>query len=48
MMDGKLPFYIAASLALLIGADIALASGEASLFLARKFIDLMDWLEFWR
>jgi hypothetical protein len=35
-------------LAVLIGADIALTGGESLLFLARKFLDLMDWVEFWR
>jgi hypothetical protein len=35
-------------LAALIGADIALTRGESLLFLAGKFLDLMDWVEFWR
>ena len=35
-------------LAVLSGADIALTGGESLLFLARKFLDLMDWVEFWR
>lgn len=31
-----------------VGADVLLNAGHASLFLARKFIDLMDWVAFWR
>jgi hypothetical protein len=28
-------------------ADFALNSGEASIFLARKFLDLIEWVDFW-
>jgi hypothetical protein len=28
-------------------ADIALNGGSASLFLARKFLDLIEWVDFW-
>jgi hypothetical protein len=28
-------------------ADFALNGGAALLFLARKFLDLMEWVEFW-
>ena len=35
-------------LAVLIGADFLFTGGETLLFLARKFIGLMDWVEFWR
>ncbi len=43
---------IALGLALLIAAgiaaDMALTGGETLLFLARKFVSLLDWVEFWR
>lgn len=43
---------IALGLALLIiaaiGADFALSGGSASLFLARKFLVILDWAMFWR
>ncbi|KAJ54493.1 glyceraldehyde-3-phosphate dehydrogenase [Actibacterium mucosum KCTC 23349] len=32
----------------LIGADLVLNEGVYSLFLARKFVELVDWLKFWR
>jgi hypothetical protein len=28
--------------------DLALTQGAAFVFLAKKFLDLVDWLEFWR
>lgn len=43
---------VALILALLIGAgilaDSVLTGGEGLTFLARKFIDLLDWVAFWR
>jgi hypothetical protein len=43
---------IAVALGLLIlgfmGLDWFLTGGEAMLFLARKFADLIEWLAFWR
>ena len=35
-------------LAVLIGADFLIPGGASLLFLARKFLDLMDWVAFWR
>ena len=29
-------------------ADLALNGGSALLFLARKFLDLVEWVAFWR
>ena len=31
-----------------IGGDLALTGGDALLFLARKFADLLEWVAFWR
>ena len=43
---------VAIGLALLIGAslvvDQVLFDGETTLFLGRKFLDLLTWLAFWR
>ena len=30
-----------------IGADVLLDDGAALAFLARKFLDLIDWVAFW-
>lgn len=30
-----------------IGADIAFNDGAALTFLARKFLDLVEWVDFW-
>ena len=35
-------------LALAIGADLALNDGQALMFTARKLLDLVDWVAFWR
>jgi hypothetical protein len=40
--------WTAGVLAVLVGADFALTGGETLLFLARKFLGLMDFVEFWR
>ncbi|WP_204113087.1 hypothetical protein [Shimia biformata] len=43
---------IAVFLALLIfvglGVDLVIYDGQATLLLARKFFDLVEWLAFWR
>jgi hypothetical protein len=31
-----------------VAADVMLNRGEASLFLVRRLIDLIDWAAFWR
>ncbi|MFP7570463.1 hypothetical protein [Marivita sp. S2033] len=31
-----------------IGADLVLTGGEGLLFLARKGLDLLEWIAFWR
>jgi hypothetical protein len=40
--------WTAGLLAVLIGADFVLTGGDSLLFLARKFLGVMDWVEFWR
>ncbi|TCS63286.1 hypothetical protein EDD52_107119 [Primorskyibacter sedentarius] len=31
-----------------IALDMFLTNGDSLLFLARKFVDLIDWVAFWR
>lgn len=30
-----------------VGADFLFNAGDASMFLARKFLDLIEWVDFW-
>jgi hypothetical protein len=39
---------VAIVLVLALGADQYWLGGEASLFTARKFAELIEWLAFWR
>jgi hypothetical protein len=47
-MTNKPYYIIALSIALLIALEIKLNDGLASLFLARKFLDLLQVIAFWR
>ena len=47
-MTNQVALYLALFLAALIGLDLVLNGGDVLLFLAKKFIALMDWVEFWR
>lgn len=47
-MTDRIALYLGLLLAAFIAADLGLNGGEILLFLARKFIVLMDWVEFWR
>ena len=47
-MTEHIALWLAAVLAGLIAADFLLTGGETLIFLARKFLGLMDWVEFWR
>lgn len=47
-MTNTIAIWIGALVALLLLAD-GLANGwQASFFLAKKTVDLIDWVEFWR
>ena len=48
VMQQSVALYLALFLAALIGLDLVLNGGDVLLFLAKKFIALMDWVEFWR
>jgi len=47
-LTDRIALWLAAVLILLIGADFVVTGGEILVFLARKFLDLMDWVAFWR
>ena len=47
-MTDHIALWLAAVLAVLIGADFVLTGGGTLVFLARRFLDLMDWVAFWR
>ena len=47
-LTDRIALWLAAVLILLIGADFLITGGATLLFLARKFLDLMDWVAFWR
>jgi hypothetical protein len=44
----RVALYLGLVLAAFIIGDIVLNGGDILLFLAKKFIALMDWVEFWR
>lgn len=46
-MTNTLAIILAALIAAAIAADLLLGLG-ASLFLARRFADLVEWMSFWR
>lgn len=48
IVTDRLALILALILAAFIGADLVLTGGETLLYLARKFVGLMDWVEFWR
>ncbi len=47
-MTDRVALYLGLVLAAFIIGDIVLNGGDILLFLAKKFIALMDWVEFWR
>lgn len=47
-MTDRLALILALLIALAIGADLLLTGGATLLFLARKFVVLLDWVQFWR
>lgn len=47
-MSNRLALIIALVILAVIVLDFALLKGAASLFLARRFVVLIDWLMFWR
>ena len=47
-MTNTLATYIGLVLLAAIGADVFLNDAAALMFLTRKFLDLVEWVVFWR
>ena len=47
-MTDRIAFILAGAIALAILADLTLNGGSALLFLARKSLDFIEFLAFWR
>ncbi|WP_431299761.1 hypothetical protein [Tabrizicola sp. BL-A-41-H6] len=47
-MTNTIALYLGAALTLAIGADILINDGVGLMFLVRKFLDLVEWVVFWR
>ena len=47
-MTNRTSIYLGLIICGAVIADFVLNDGQASLFLARKFVDLLDWVAFWR
>ena len=46
-MTNTIALWIGLILVAAIIADLALNGGSALVFLARKFLDLIEWVDFW-
>jgi hypothetical protein len=47
-MTNTIALYLGIGLVLAIGLDIVANDGHALMFLARKFLALVEWVAFWR
>jgi hypothetical protein len=47
-MTNTIALYLGIVIALAIGLDIFVNDGRALMFAARKFLDLVEWVAFWR
>ncbi|WP_203564892.1 hypothetical protein [Aliiroseovarius sp. PrR006] len=47
-MTNQLAIILGAVILLLVGLDIVVWGGENLLFLAKKFLELTEWVAFWR
>ncbi|MFN6924296.1 MAG: hypothetical protein ACK4P8_01450 [Tabrizicola sp.] len=47
-MTNRIALWLALLIAAGIAADFTLNDGTALFFLARKFLDLIEWVAFWR
>jgi len=47
-MDNRTALGLGAVILLALGLDFVLQGGEGTLFLLRKFADLIDYVAFWR
>lgn len=46
-MTNQIALYLGLLLLAAVGVDLLANDGAAVGFLARKFLDLIDWVEFW-
>ena len=46
-MTNTIALWIGLILLAAVSADLAFQGGSASMFLARKFLDLVEWVDFW-
>ncbi|MGX9350945.1 hypothetical protein ACS3QZ_07065 [Shimia sp. W99] len=47
-MTNPIAVFLAVLILAGLGADLLLNDGEATMVLARKFFDLIEWVAFWR
>jgi hypothetical protein len=47
-LTNTIAVYLGAALALVIGADLLANDGAGLMFTVRKFVDLVEWVAFWR
>ncbi len=47
-MTNRIALFLGICLAVAIAADVLLNGGTALMFLLRKFVDLVEWVAFWR
>jgi len=47
-LTNRIALWIGLLLLAAISADLALNGGSALVFLLRKFLDMVEWLAFWR
>lgn len=47
-MTNPIAVFLALVIFAALGYDVVFLNGQVSLFLARKFADLIEWLAFWR
>ena len=47
-MTNRIAVYLGLVLAIAIGADLLFDGGHALMFLSRKFVNLVEWVAFWR
>jgi len=47
-LTNRIALWIGLLLLAAISADLALNGGAALVFLLRKFLDMVEWLAFWR
>jgi len=48
VVTDRIAVYLGVVLALAMGADVVFNDGIALMFLAHKFLDLVEWTAFWR